>query len=153
MFPHTLFKYNRKLIRNITNQGNLLNLPYHKIDHDFTYILWYSLLTWRMNKKKIKMFKMKMIMIMMSIMKLSQLIKTHQINNISYTILGLITYKELLILIFYVHMNFLVIQKKSTTSVVIYLIVNTLNTTPTTLQIQNTKKSNFTNLHNTFTNL
>jgi hypothetical protein len=31
--------------------------------------------------------------------------------------------------------------------------VNTLNTTPTTLQIQNTKKSNFTNLHNTFTNL
>jgi hypothetical protein len=34
---------------------------------------------------------MKMIMIMMPIVKVSQLIKTHQINNISYTILSLIT--------------------------------------------------------------
>jgi len=34
---------------------------------------------------------MKMIMILMPIVKVSQLIKTHQINNISYTILSLIT--------------------------------------------------------------
>jgi hypothetical protein len=33
--------------------------------------------------------QMKMIMILMSIKKLSQLIKTHQINNISYIILRL----------------------------------------------------------------
>ncbi len=42
----------------------------------------------------------------MSIMKLSQLIKTRQNNNISYTNLGLITNKGLFILILYVHMNF-----------------------------------------------
>ncbi len=65
----------------------------------------------------------------MSIMKLSQLIKTHQINNISYIILGLITNRDLLILIPYVHINFLVRQTKSTTSVVIDLIMNTFNIT------------------------
>jgi hypothetical protein len=63
-------------------------------------------------------------------MKLSQLIKTHQVNNISYIIFGLITNKDLLILIPYVHMNLLVRQTKSTTFVVIDLIMNTLNTTP-----------------------
>jgi hypothetical protein len=68
-------------------------------------------------------------MILMSIMKLSQLIKTHQINNISYIILGLITNRDLLILIPYVHINFLVRQTKSTTSVVIDLIMNTFNIT------------------------
>jgi hypothetical protein len=77
-----------------------------------------------MNKKKIKMFKMKTIMILMSIMKLSQLIKNHQINNIPYIISGLITNKDLLILIFYVHMKFLVRQTKST-YVVMDLILNT----------------------------
>jgi len=66
----------------------LLNLPNHKINHDFIHIPWYSLLNGWMNKKKIKMFKIKMITILMSIMKLSLLIKTHQINNISYNILG-----------------------------------------------------------------
>jgi hypothetical protein len=60
-----------------------------------------------------------MIMILMSIIKISQLIKIHQINNISYIILGSIADKYLLILIFYVHMNFLVRQTKSTTFVVI----------------------------------
>ncbi len=103
-----------------------------------------------MNKKKIKMFKMKTIMILMSIMKISRLIKIHQINNISYTILVLITNKNLLTLIFYVHMNFLIRQIKSTTSVVINLIMNTFNTTPTTF-IQSTKNSSFTKLHNTST--
>jgi hypothetical protein len=56
--------------------------------------------------------------------------KSHQINKISYIILGLITNKNLFILIFYVHMNFLVRQTKSTTSIVIDLIMNTFNTTP-----------------------
>jgi hypothetical protein len=65
----------------------------------------------------------------MSIMKLSQLIKTLQINNIPYIILKLISNKDLLILIFYVHMKFIVRQIKST-SIVIDLIENTLNTTP-----------------------
>jgi hypothetical protein len=65
----------------------------------------------QMDKKKIKVFKMKTIMILMSIMKLSQLIKTHQINNKSYTILQLITNTYLLTLIIYVHMNFLVLDK------------------------------------------
>jgi hypothetical protein len=60
-----------------------------------------------------------MIMILMSIIKFSQLIKIHQINNISYIILGAIADKYLFILIFYVHMNFLVRQTKSTTFVVI----------------------------------
>jgi len=72
---------------------------------------------------------MKTIMILMLIMKLLQLIKICQIINIPYTILRSITNINLLILIFYVHMKFLVKQTKST-SVIIDLIVNTLNTTP-----------------------
>jgi hypothetical protein len=63
----------------------------------------------QMNKKKIKMFKMKMITMLMPIMKHLQLIRIHQINNISYTILGSITNIDLPTLIIYVHMNFLVI--------------------------------------------
>ncbi len=80
-------------------------------------------------RKKIKMFKLKTIMILMSIMKLLKLIKIHQINNIRHIILGSITNKDLLILVLYVHMKFLIRQTKST-CVVIDLIVNTLNTTP-----------------------
>jgi len=30
----------------------LLNLPDHKINHDFTYILWYSLLAWVNEQEK-----------------------------------------------------------------------------------------------------
>ncbi len=66
-------------------------------------------------------------MILMSIMKISQLIKIHQINNISYTILRSITHKNLFILILYVRMNFIIKQIKSTTSVVIDFIMNTHN--------------------------
>jgi len=65
----------------------------------------------------------------MSIMKLLKLIQIHQINNIRHIILGSITNKDLLILVLYVHMKFLIRQTKST-CVVIDLIVNTLNTTP-----------------------
>jgi len=43
-----------------------------------------------------------------------------------------ITNKNLLTLIFYVHMNYLTRQIKLTTLVVIDLIMNTFNTTPTT---------------------
>ncbi len=110
----------------------LLNLPDHIIDHDFIYIPWYNLSAWANEQEKNQMFKTKTIMIIMSTMKISWLIKNHQINNISYTILRSITNKNLLTLIFHVHMNFLIKQIKSTTSVVINLIMNTLNTTPTT---------------------
>jgi hypothetical protein len=55
------------------------------------------------------MFKMKMIITLMPIMKHLQLIKIHEINNISYTILGSITNIDLPTLIIYVHMNFLII--------------------------------------------
>jgi hypothetical protein len=94
------------------------------------------------------MFKMKMIMILMPIVKLSELIKTHQINNISYTILGLITNRDLLILILYVHMNFLIRYIKST-SIVIDLTMNTLNITPTTFTYSKYQK--FHKITNTFT--
>ncbi len=63
----------------------------------------------QMNKKKIKMFKMKMIITLVPIMKHLQLIKIHQINNISITILGSIANIDLPTLIIYVHMNFLAI--------------------------------------------
>jgi hypothetical protein len=62
----------------------------------------------QMNKKKIKMFKMKMIMILMPIMKTFIVDKKYQINYISYAILGSITNRKLFNLILYVHMNFLV---------------------------------------------
>jgi hypothetical protein len=62
----------------------------------------------KMKKKKIKMFKIKTIITFTPIMKFSQLIEIHQINNVSYTILGLITSIDLLTLIIYLHMNFLV---------------------------------------------
>jgi hypothetical protein len=92
-----------------------------------------------MNKKKNQMFKTKTIMILMSIKKNSQLIEIHQINNKSYTILGLITNKNLFNLIFYVHMNSLIRQIKSTTSIVIDLIMP-FNTTPTTFMNSKYKK-------------
>jgi hypothetical protein len=41
-----MFEYNRKLTRNIKGVNYLLNLPYHIIDYDFTYIPWYNLSTW-----------------------------------------------------------------------------------------------------------
>ncbi len=94
------------------------------------------------------MFKMKMIMILMLIVKLLELIKTHQINNISYIILGLITNRDLLILILYVHMNFLIRYIKST-SIVIDLTMNTLNITPTTFTYSKYKKIH--KITNTFT--
>jgi hypothetical protein len=62
----------------------------------------------QMNKKKIKMFKTKTIITFTPIMKISQLMKIHQINNVSYTILGLITNINLLTLIIYIHMIFLI---------------------------------------------
>ncbi len=69
---------------------------------------WYNLSTWANEQEKNENVKKKLIMILMPIMKLSQLIKTHQINNITYIILGSITNSELLTLILYVHMNFII---------------------------------------------
>jgi hypothetical protein len=113
----------------------LLNLLDHKIDHDFIYIPWHSLSAWVNEQEK------------------NQNVQNDNDNdtNVNYEIFTVdknssnqqfiihnfrIDYQRyLLILIFYVRMNFLIRQTKST-SIVIDLIMNTLNTTSIAFRIQ-----------------